>query len=442
MMKHESDLCEFYISLVGGSASGKTSFISGVVQLLVSQGLSVGKAGDEKYIYFRPVAVGSGEIDARPEPVKTAAQAIPQISSPFMSQSVGGGGGAFSAVGGAPSPLKDKAQVPSLNVTDKEGADRLGTAQQVERLIRQWQILSAENAGTKRAGFHAPTDKVSFAEMTFEVIINDVPRAKLRITDYGGEFIDDPDGTVQNVYSKLINHIYNSDGAIILANVRAMEEHIDDTFDANSSMFRAVGVNRSISADSINSLFRSMGEKKDFTIVAALTQTDNPFIDKRLSENNFRRPLTELKKNILRPTFQCAAMRKWSSGLLPVTAVGTKRDGSANVDKLNNLIEDAVISPHGIDTAVLFCLYNGALARKKELSRERDSLCGMFARPKLFADKAEREKFSELCSQIDDLSAIADALHSDPQLFEEVFEGECALEKTTVVGDVKVRKQR
>ncbi len=440
-MKNESDLCEFYISLVGGSASGKTSFISGVVQLMVSQGLSVGKAGEENYIYFRPVAVGSGEISSQPEPVRAAAQAVPMISSPFaMSQ--GGGGGAFSAAPGKPSSFRDAAQVPSLDISDMEGADKLGTAQQVERLIRQWQIMSAETAGEKKGGFHAPTDKVNFAEMTFEVIVNDEPRARLRITDYGGEFIDDPDGTVSNVYSKLINHIYNSDGAIILANVRAMEEHIDDTFDANTSMFRAVGVNRSISADSINALFRGMGEKDDFTVVAALTQTDNPYIDKRLRENNFRRPLMELKKNILFPTFQCAAVRKWSSGLLPVTAVGTKRDGSANVDKLNNLMDDAVISPHGIDTAVLFCLYNASLARKKALNKERDSLCGMFARPKLFAGKTEKERFSQLSGQLEDMSAIIDALRSDPQLFSEVFEGEFALEKTSDVGEVKVKKQK
>ena len=150
----------------------------------------------------------------------------------------------------------------------------------------------------------------------------------------------------------------------------------------------------------------------------------------------------ELKKNILFPTFQCAAVRKWSSGLLPVTAVGTKRDGSANVDKLNNLMDDAVISPHGIDTAVLFCLYNASLARKKALNKERDSLCGMFARPKLFAGKTEKERFSQLSGQLEDMSAIIDALRSDPQLFSEVFEGEFALEKTSDVGEVKVKKQK
>ncbi|MBQ5311870.1 MAG: hypothetical protein ILP19_07525, partial [Oscillospiraceae bacterium] len=241
-------------------------------------------------------------------------------------------------------------------------------------------------------------------------------------------------------YSKLINHIYNSDGAKILANVRAMEEHIDDTFDANSSMFRFLDVCTSISADSINNLFRSMGEKDEFTVVTALTQTNNPFIDSRMRENNFRRPMNELKKIILKPTFQCAAIRKWSSGLLPVTAVGTKRDGTPNVDKLNNLLDDAVVSPHGIDTAVLFCLYNASLAKKKEKAAELESLSGIFSGPKLFCSKADRDRYTSLNEQLDDLSFIADTLRSDPALFSEIFEKECALENTSEVGEVRRKK--
>ncbi|MBQ3918937.1 MAG: hypothetical protein II695_04620 [Oscillospiraceae bacterium] len=434
-----ADLNVFKLTMIGGSDSGKTTFMSAVCQMLSDKGVRINgldKNGD-KYSYkfhLEPVKYDVGDTaDKLNEDVDVTSQP-PQKTSP-MSAGAGGGGGAFGrAVSGITANAgRNVGRVMHYDAYSAEGAERTAIISKIQgELQRRFEIRPASSGN--ESDFRDGTDKMIYTEICFEILLDDDVIGIMYITDYGGEFIDRPgEGGGDEIFSKLIDHIYHSDGAVVLANVLHLSEHVAESYDAGSSMFNEVNVRTGISADGINNLIRALRDKEDFTFVTALTASDSPNVDVRVSENGYKRAMNDLKRFILEGSFSCAQYRDWSTALIPVSAIGRKSDHSPNVDRSGRILPDAEIHPEGVDKAIMFCIYNAALAKKTELDSEYTAL-----KKKLFKGRDEKRRYEGVTARIKKLDKLIDVLQMDKDdMFRDLYEPVYAHEHESEVGTVR-----
>ena len=427
-----SDMSIFRLTMIGGSGSGKTTFMSALCQMFTEDDMVIDTSNGSYVVHLLPVLY---DVGGTAEKVETD---VPKTSAAsFMPTKAGGGGGAF---GKAASGIRANAGRTSsrerhLDALVVDGDARLAVIRQIQaELAKKFEIKPSDNSVT--SDFREGTDKMIFTEICFEIYLNDEMMGLMYITDYGGEFIDDPDGSAQEIYSKLIRHIYSSDGAIVLCNALHMSKAVADSYDANSSMFDGTAVRSAISADGINNMFRALGDKDDFTMVTALTASDSPGIDPRLSDNGYRRAMHDIKKYVLAPSFRAASFREWSTMLTPVSAIGRRADGSPNVDATGRVMENAQIRPYGVDRAVMFCLAGAAMAKRKTLLAELDELNKF----KIFRTPAEKSRRETVKSELGRMEKLINALRGD-DIYSAAYEPSFALEKIEQVGNVKVIKR-
>ena len=456
----EIQLPRIVIALLGGSNSGKTAFFSGINQAMVSDIVDL---GDDKRLRMKAVSINRGTASAdnttikRETPIvdeETVNDAFNVLSSGItqggsIPAAFGGAqaGGAFGAgvpstedfVGNAVNGAFSKLDLPSINygignggkddrsannidLTGKESADYIsGGSKLSAELETNWKIDKAFKAGTATT---------KFIELTFEVQINGQSKCLLTITDYAGELIDRSNNVPDSMLTMLANHINDSDAAIVLASARDMSKHIEDTFAADECMFMEQNTKDELSADRINNLMQYL-KSNDFTMLLAITQKDSPQVDQRVSVNNFARAAHDLMEYIYRPTFCRAKDMNWSYGIIPVSAIGRKKNGQPNVDENNILLPDANIRQDCIDTAIIFCLYNAILAKEKELVPERNKL-----EKQAFKSKEEKQKLNELSDQCTKLNDLRCAIMSESSIFSPIYEPTMPLEKISDVGDV------
>ncbi|MBQ1463600.1 MAG: hypothetical protein IIZ18_02215, partial [Ruminococcus sp.] len=440
----EYPLPRIVIALLGGSNSGKTAFFSGINQALVSD---IVQLGNDTRLRMKAVSINRGTSSAdnttitREQPIEDEATVNDAFS--VLSSSIGQGAGIPAAFGGASQPApaafggaqpggapaafggafgggaqsapKDDRSVNNIDLTGKQDVDYIsGGSKLSAELDTNWKIDKAFKAGTATT---------KFIEVTFEVQVNGNPKCLLTITDYAGELIDRSNNVPDSMLTMLAKHISDSDAAIVLASARDMSKHIEDVYAADECMFMEQSTKDELSADRINNLMQYINNN-DFTMLLAITQKDSPQVDRRVSVNNFARAAHDLMEHIYFPTFCRAKDMNWSYGVLPVSAIGTRKNGQPNVDQNNQLLPDANIRQENIDTSIIFCLYNAILAKEKELVPARDSLDKQFIK-----NKEDKQKLAEISDQCTKLNELRCAIMSDGNVFGSIYEPAMPLEK-------------
>ncbi|MBR4224782.1 MAG: hypothetical protein IKR73_08235 [Oscillospiraceae bacterium] len=429
MKQERSDitgLTVFRLAMIGGSGSGKTTFMSAVCQMLTDDDMVIDTPGGPCVLHLLPVMYDVGGA------AEKVGAPVPEPSAPVMPVSAGGGGGAFGAVSRSPAAGRSSSREMHLDALAVEGDARLAVIRRIQaELARRFEIRPS--VGGVGSDFREGTDKMVFTEVCFEIYVNDEMMGLMYITDYGGEFIDDPDGSAQEVYNRLIRHIWSSDGAIVLCNTIHMSKALADTWSADTSMFDGTAIRSAVSADGINNMFKALGDKEGFSLVTALTASDSPAVDVRVSDGGYRRAMHDVKKYVLAPSFRAADMRGWSTMLIPVSAVGRMPDGTPNVDATGRVREDARIRPYGVDRAVLFCLAGATMVKRDALTEELESL----SRYKLIRTAAEKTRRAAVQSELARMETLIDALRTE-KLYADAYEPVFTAEKVAEVGEVKV----
>ncbi len=415
------------ISLLGGSSSGKTSFFQGILESLTDDILVLNK---DNNINLMPIIISRGvspkkDSDEIQEQVLTVNQTEedPELSNPYAAmKTMDSVKWSSPTAETLPPPTKQK----NVNDVDRDitvsAKDRTAESMKLADQLRKMFRIIPED------GFQDPTATVRYVNITFHVLLNGKAKCLLTVTDYAGELIDSAsDENKSTMVNMLATYIDSSDAAILLANVRELNNHIQDIYKADECMFKLLPARNALSADNVNSIMRAL-QKKNFSILLALTQTDSPTIDERLSNNQFARTKQDLKSYVYRMAFISAKNKKWSTGVIPVTALGRKRDGTPNVNAFNNeVLKDADLHQKNIDISVLFCLYNAIMGHMSELQEELGELKKNFLQS-VFRKKEEKEKIALLKYQLNQLNELRTALTSKPDLFADVFEPEMPLE--------------
>jgi hypothetical protein len=384
-----AELKEFVVTLLGGSTSGKTAFFSGINQAFVDGMVHL---GDDDKISFNIVKMhrGSAKFNAAAntvelenvEDMQTAAAAeefarISAAAAPaFQNLSAPQGGSAPAFAAAFSRPEKPVQQESSGSERDYQLSDASGADE-----VMQSQLMHSEFAKTgisRERGFLPGTQSTRFMEFTFEVCVNLEPVCLLTVSDYAGELLDAASDAPEKMLRLLSDQIYNSDAAIVLANARELSKTIEDKAGANDSMFKDQATKEAVTANSINNLFRTLNSD-DITVLLAITQTDSPQVDNRISRGDYARAAHDLQEHIFEATFTKAKLKKWSYGVVPVSAIGRKRDGTPNVDEYNELLSDADMHQENIDTALLFCLYTAIMVEEQNLSNDLAQFDGMFS---------------------------------------------------------------
>lgn len=440
--EQEVELRSIAISLLGGSNSGKTSFFQGIMEVLVNDILVLDMQNGTN-ISLQPIDVHRGvspnadSMEVQEETVIKQSAAPANDSDSAMNafkflESGGYAGIPAMAANTIGRPAKNAEQVDDRNIESVEAKEKLAESVKLADQLRRMFMITPED------GFQDPTATVRYVNITFYVLVNDEPKCRLTITDYAGELIDNASAKNNStMVNMLASHINNSDAAIVLANARDLSAHIEDIYDATQCMFKIQPTRGALSADNINAVFRAL-KKDNFTMLLTLTQKDSPQVDERIRRNHFARAQQDLKTYIFNTSFLTAANKKWSSGVLPVSVIGTKRDGSPNVDQDNQILSDADLHQESIDTAILFCLYNAIMAHMLDINTE---LTPLKQGIRLFKSKEDKARIHLLEEQQHALETLRTALASNPNLFSPVYEPSFALEVHSETGDVTVKKQ-
>ena len=431
----ESDLQTISVALLGGSASGKTSYFQGIMESMVNKSVQLG-SGDSLLLEPTRVSRGvspaaeSGDVQEQvliSVPSGDAGQAEESVFSQMMNYA-----SSCSTMpefnGYAPAPERNSEQIAVRDIEASSDMDKLAESLKLADQLRKMFTINASD------GFQAPTATVRYVEITFRVLVNDKPKCLLTITDYAGELLDNASSEFNShMVDILTRYLKRCDAMILLANARMLNGLTETTYNAEQCMFKEQLTRKTLSADNVCAVIRSM-RKENLTLLLALTQTDSPQIDDRISRNQYSRAQRDLRSYIYEIAFNAASARNWSSGSIPVTVVGRKRSGEPNVDLTNHILPDAVLNQQNIDTSILFCLYNALMARMLDLQKEKSPL----EKPLMILTPEQNTRLHVLRYQLRSLGELRAALSSREGLFSAVFDPNFALEVASETGEVRV----
>ena len=433
----EAELQTVSVALMGGSASGKTSFFQGIMESMVNKSVQLG-GGDT--LLIEPIKVSRGVSPAMESrevqeqvlisaPPEQTAQPGASIFSQMMSYA--SSYGAMPEYGGyAQTSDKNADPVAYRDIEAISDQDRLSESLKLADQLRKMFTINAAD------GFQAPTATVRYVEITFSVLMNDKPKCLLTITDYAGELLDNASAEFNShMVDILSRYLKRCDALILLANARALNGLIETTYNAEQCMFKEQLTRQTLSADNVCAVIRSM-RTKNMTLLLALTQTDSPQIDDRISRNSFTRAQRDLRTCIYEIAFSAAHARNWSYGSIPVTVVGRKRGGAPNVDDMNRILNDAVLRQENVDTSILFCLYNALMAQMMDMQKEKAEL----EKPLMILTPEQNNRLHQLRAQLRTMGELRAALSGRDGLFSAVFEPHFALEVASETGEVRVMR--
>ncbi|MEE5993273.1 MAG: hypothetical protein V3G42_08535 [Oscillospiraceae bacterium] len=435
----EPELTKIVISLVGGSGSGKTSFFQGVQESLIDDTYVIDENGKFN-IRLQPIAIDSGlgvqENGNNAENEVIQETNISRVDEAIVNQnSVNDSFAQLLAFSAGSQPqiqpkpsLRDDEKVDSYNMGKVSGSDRIAEGMFLSDALRKAFAISTQK------GFKANTATVKYVHITFRVLVNGKPKCLLVITDYAGELIDNSSNTLKRGVRTLAKHLNSSDAAVILVSARDLSKNIQDVIVPDESMFKKLETKREVSADNINNLFNIL-EKDKFTLLLAITQKDSPQVDARISAHHFSRTEHDLKNYIFHPAFITAENKNWSTGMTPVTVIGTRRDGQPNVDGNNKILPEADIHQENVDIAVLFCLYNAVLCHMMSLQEQIETLSRKFGKT-----AEEKTQLKLLRSEKRQLNELRMALTSNSELFQEIGLQYSAFTAIADTGEVKILK--
>lgn len=432
-MKEEKELKKFSIAILGGSTSGKTTFFSGIDHAFISRfKMFKDTSFSLKYVSVKSGIVSNDDPDCEIKIVENAnfeTATPPAFSGNMPSIPAFGGAPTAPAFGnaGASKTMKSNDNVRNIAITEGDKSEQLQAAVILSaEMEKAWEIRP-------ESGFKPGTATTKYVENTYLIELNGEPKCQLVITDYAGELIDNSSNVPEAMLKQLANHIANSNAAIILANSRAMSNHIKNVITNDKCIFNEAKTQNELAAKRLNDLMRNM-TMENYCLLLAITQCDSPQVDGRLSQDNFARTALDLANYIYQPTFITAKNNNWSRGIIPVSAIGRKEDGSSNVDENNDFLPDADINQWNIDVALLFCIYNSVFAVQKQINEELKGY------KKLEINRERRERRDLLKQQNDDLCDIMDIIMSEKDIFNNIYQKVMPMEVHSDIKNVVKKK--
>ena len=395
----ETELQTISVALMGGSASGKTSFFQGIMESMVNKSVQLG--GGEMLL-IEPIKVSRGvspAMDSHDVQEQVLISAPPaangQTGGSIFSQMMSYASGLGAMQDRTYAQEKNSEQVADRDIEASDEMDKLSESLKLADQLRKMFTINASD------GFQAPTATVRYVEITFRVLLNDKPKCLLTITDYAGELLDNASADFNShMVDILSRYLKRCDAVILLANARTLNGLLENTYNAEQCMFKEQLTRQTLSADNVCAVIRSM-RTKNMTILLALTQTDSPQIDERISRNAFAR---------------------------------AQRDLRGCIYAQNNILPDAVLRQQNIDTSILFCLYNAVMGRMLELQKEKAEL----EKPLLILTTEQNNRLHLLRAQLRMLGELRASLCGKDALFSAVFEPTYALEAASETGEVRV----
>ncbi len=429
------DYASISICLLGPVGSGKTTFFSGVNRALVMDEVKIGN----HCIRLNLRSITNGAAAAKKDsPNVEVSETVSHIENSPQDQLKGMAsnmevGNAFSMFTGNSIPQIGKnsfenvsgnsSNTPEKGAEENEQVKNINIAGGFDNVFK----LGAEfeKQFEISEGFRGHTATVRYIILSYDVIIDEEVRCVLQFTDYAGELITLKRAYPESILKLLAGHLENSEAAIVLCNTRDMAEVMTSPTPNNPSMFLVDRARALLGANRINTLITNI-DNDAFTFLLALTQVDSPQVKPEVTRNNFKTVSSDLRRNIYNLAFsKVDHKRNWSTGIIPVSAIGTKRNGAPNVDDENkNLLPDAELNQKGIDKALLYCLYTSTLQKMDALEKKIKDASGLFG---------DRRLCNMLKAQREDLLVVKNVFAENEHFFDDINDKKIALQKVSTL---------
>lgn len=387
---------EVKISLIGGTGSGKSTFLSGLIYSM-SQNCTDFSNGCS--------------ISLKPADVITINSSINETSDEINEvRNIRD----YDDIITGSTPINDNNDVKNEK-NEKKRPDAL----QIGSKLKEYVGLDKDfNKATS-------TRSTSNFEMVFDVLVNGEKTVKVVFDDYAGEIINQSNGKdippIMQDY--LMKQIFSSDSFIVLISSKTLCENVERNCQLNSkrSMFNETKLGDALAKYNIQNIITDI-DKKNCTLLLTITQIDHPDLDKsaiskEIKRDNFSRTCYDLKYYIFKNIFNHAKNMEWSSGVVPVSAIGMKDTNEKNVNDQNELKADADLHPEGIDTAVLFCVFSELLKKIRDYNIEIQNI-----NKKIIKTDGDRIKKWSLSKQIDVAEKVIKTINSDRDYFSSIYE--------------------
>lgn len=325
------DLPRISICMAGAPRSGKSSFIRSIYYALMAYALHI----DNKSISLRVTKISNGVeekdlVNYNSKP-KTVADDI------FEGTAATSGETDYRAV---------------------EMDAKIG-ATDFQRIIDEFKNLFDIDGVLKG------TDRRTFIELEFTILINGAERCVLSICDFAGEIFNDarhiPDAILNTYYIKILD----SEAMMVLVSGTELDGNIQLGHGENilnNAVMNDIGGNH------INNLVQECGlrlkENEPYTVLITITKKDSP--NARNVRNNYEQLVRSLIMKTLSNSIEQIRNHRWSNGIMHISAYGEN-----SVDGNDMLINPKDYNPENIDNAMLFCIFNACLQKRKELEESR-----------------------------------------------------------------------
>lgn len=185
---------------------------------------------------------------------------------------------------------------------------------------------------------------------TFLLQVNGTDVCRLIIMDYMGGYIDHPEMHSRQEMQMLGESCAASDAVIIMADTTKLVADLSD------GVLMPDAAHFHMNSAQINQLIYTISDHSEspVTVLFALTKSDQPAVQacSALCSEHFRAAADMLRSIVYSGAYnQLLVRRDWWYGIIPVTAVGPDK-----VDEYNRIKPGAVIKQENIDLSLLFCL--------------------------------------------------------------------------------------
>ncbi|MGN0650820.1 MAG: hypothetical protein ACI4KM_10315 [Oscillospiraceae bacterium] len=284
------------ISLLGGTGSGKTSFMGGIVQALVVNAGRYGTQDESCNVMLEPKKSVSFDNDI----------------------------------------FSDEFDPSTIRIIE-------GTEVGNELLEKYYM--------TDR--FKPQTTTGYISEYEFALTINSYESCRMIISDYAGELFSSYEKNREN-FPELAKKLAESDVLIIMADGVVVSDHYGHGTNLQEFL---TAKTFNILFPTIVEVAKSINKK--MTVLIAITKADSPRIAAQYKADNFEDTSAMLIEKAYKSIYTKCEICGWNFGIIPVSCVGDNTTRVVNTDRrtYEEIIAGADLKQKNIDIAILYSLY-------------------------------------------------------------------------------------